>query len=481
MTDDVSANSLSLEAAKEKYRVEREKRLRPEGNAQYHDLTGRYAEFDHDPYSPPFARDPIVEDTDVVIVGGGFGGMLAAVNLTKPGISDFRIVEKAGDFGGTWYWNRYPGCMCDVESYVYLPMLEETGYMPTEKYAERHRDLRVLPAARPHVRPLPRRAVPDRDRPAGVGRRRSSAGRSPPTAATGSSAKFVVIAGGMLHKAKLPGIPGIETFAGQEASTPAAGTTPTPAAARSSPWTSSADKRRRHRSAPAPPPCRSVPAARASRPRSSTSSSARRPRSACATSGPTDVEWFKSLEPGWQDERIVNFTQAVTGAQPEVDLVSDGWTEHVWVDTKKSPSPTREAPSSSASDFETMEAIRRRVDEIVEDPETAEKLKPWYGKHCKRVCFHDEYLPAFNRPNVHLVDTDGRGVERITEHAAWWSTASSTRSTARLRVGLRGHHRLRPPARLRPQGPRRRVAERVVGRGPAHAARRPLPRLPEPA
>jgi cation diffusion facilitator CzcD-associated flavoprotein CzcO len=130
--------------------------------------------------------------------------------------------------------------------------------------------------------------------------------------------------------------------------------------------------------------------------------------------GPTDVAWYESLEPGWQERRIVNFTQAVTGAQPEVDLVGDGWTELMWVDTQKAPETEEEAEALERTDFEAMESIRRRIDEIIEDPETAEKLKPYWGKHCKRVCFHDDYLPAFNRPNVHLVDTDGRGVDAVT-------------------------------------------------------------------
>ncbi len=132
--------------------------------------------------------------------------------------------------------------------------------------------------------------------------------------------------------------------------------------------------------------------------------------------GPTDVEWFKSLEPGWQQDRIVNFTQCVTGAQPAENKVGDAWTDIYWVDTKAVPSDEAEAAALEAEDFAQMEGIRRRVASIVEDPDTAAKLQPWYGKGCKRPCFHDEYLPAFNRPNVHLVDTDGRGVERINAH-----------------------------------------------------------------
>ncbi|MHB1138303.1 MAG: NAD(P)/FAD-dependent oxidoreductase, partial [Microthrixaceae bacterium] len=130
--------------------------------------------------------------------------------------------------------------------------------------------------------------------------------------------------------------------------------------------------------------------------------------------GPTDMEWFDSLEPGWHAERIRNFTQAVTGKKPERDLVGDGWTEVMWEDTQTKVDSPELAAELERSDFETMEALRRRVEAIVEDPETAERLKPWYGKHCKRVCFHDDYLPTFNRENTHLVDTDGRGVEAIT-------------------------------------------------------------------
>ena len=124
-----------VEAAKERYRLVREKRLRSDGLAQYSQLDD-YEEYDHDPWvEPGFTREPVVEETTAVIVGGGFGGMLLAVNLIKRGITDFRIVEAAGDFGGTWYWNRYPGCQCDVESYIYMPLLEETGYMPSKRYA----------------------------------------------------------------------------------------------------------------------------------------------------------------------------------------------------------------------------------------------------------------------------------------------------------------------------------------------------------
>ncbi|MFA5884173.1 MAG: NAD(P)/FAD-dependent oxidoreductase [Acidimicrobiia bacterium] len=407
------AAALDLEALRERYRIEREKRLRPDGNAQYADLTGRYADFDRDPYvEPGFTRDPIVEETDVVIVGAGFGGMLAAANLRKAGIERFRILDKAGDFGGTWYWNRYPGCMCDVESYVYLPMLEETGYMPTEKYASapeifsycqllgRTFDLYSAALFQTEIRDA---AWDDAARRWVVTTTRDDR----------LSAKFVVIAGGVLNHAKLPGIPGIETFAGHQFHTSRwdygyTGGGPFERMA------NLADKRvgiigtgatavqvvpRLAESAKEVYVFQRTPAAVGVR-----------------NQMPTDPEWFASLEPGWQAERIRNFTQMVTGAQPEIDLVQDSWTSLLYFDTKKSPGSEDEAAELERIDFENMNAMRARIDAIVEDPQTAQKLKPWYGQNCKRPCFHDEYLPAFNEPNVHLVDTEGKGVELINEH-----------------------------------------------------------------
>jgi cation diffusion facilitator CzcD-associated flavoprotein CzcO len=402
---------ISITEMRERYRVEREKRLRSDGNAQYKELKGEYAELDEDPYTERVEREPLVEETEVLVVGGGFGGMLTAINLTKLGITDFRLVEKAGDFGGTWYWNRYPGCMCDVESYTYLPLLEETGYMPTERYASateifeyckllgRHFDLY------PHAlfQTVITGAEWDDD-----------ARRWNVTTDRGDriSARFVVVAGGILHKAKLPGIPGIETFRGEMFHTSRwdydyTGGSPT------TPMDKLADKRVGVIGTGATA-VQAVP--QLARTAKELYVFQRTP-SAVGFRGqrPTDVEWFKSLEPGWQAERITNFTQSVTGVQPEVDMVDDGWTEVMWENTQKVPDSPEEAETLEMSDYQTMEAIRRRVDEIVEDPETAEKLKPYWGKNCKRVCFHDDYLPAFNQPNVHLVDTDGKGVQQIDE------------------------------------------------------------------
>lgn len=408
---DSSAGGPSIDELRRRYQEEKQKRIRPEGMAQYRDLSGELEDLDRDPFvEPGFTRDPVVEETTVVIVGGGFAGMLTAIHLAKHGITDVRIVEKAGDFGGTWYWNRYPGCMCDVESYVYLPLLEETGFMPTEHYAsatEIFEYSKLLARTFDlYPRALFQTDVTGAEWDEGAQRWLVTTSRDDRL-----SARFFVLAGGILHKAKLPGILGIEQFAGKAFHTSRwdygyTGGSPT------EPMDNLAGKRVGIIGTGATA-VQVVP--QVARVAEELFVFQRTPGAVgVRNQQPTDVEWFRSLEPGWQHERIVNFTQAVTGAQPEVDLVADGWTEMMWIDTQRAPDSEEEAEALERADFEAMETIRRRIDEIVEDPDTAEKLKPYWGKHCKRVCFHDEYLPSFNRPNVHLVDTNGRGVDSIT-------------------------------------------------------------------
>ncbi|CAB4893525.1 MAG: NAD(P)-binding protein [Actinobacteria bacterium] len=403
---------LSLEEAREKYRIEREKRLRTDGIRQYKELKGDYEEFDRDPYvEPGFTRDAVIEDVDVVIVGGGFGGMIEAANLTKAGITNFRIIEKAGDFGGTWYWNRYPNAACDVESYVYLPLLEDTGYMPTEKYAkapEIFAYCQLLGRTFDMYRgALFQTEVEDMRWDESTKRWNVMTSRSDVL-----SAKFIVIAGGVLHKAKLPGIPGIESYAGR--------------AFHTSRWDYSftggssqtlmeklADKRVGIVGTGATAVQVVPKLAEAAQELFVFQRTA-----ACVgvrNNKPTDPEWFKSLKPGWQAERTRNFTQAVTGAQPAVDMIDDEWTKMNWVDTRKLPENDDEALELERIDFENMERVRQRIADVITDPAMAELMMPWYSQSCKRPCFHDEYLPAFNRPNVHLVDTDGKGVNEINE------------------------------------------------------------------
>ncbi|MBM7116440.1 flavin-containing monooxygenase [Archangium primigenium] len=404
--------SFSPEALKEKYRLEREKRLRTDGNTQYLELSALYADFDKDPYvEPGFTRPALSEDTEVVIVGGGFGGMLAAAQLRKAGVHAFRIVEKGGDFGGTWYWNRYPGAACDVESYVYLPLLEETGYMPTEKYAK-------APEIFAHCQRIGRhfdlyKAALFQTQVSGM-HWDDTARRWRVTTHRGDTlaARFVIIAGGVLHKAKLPGIPGIETFQGHTFHTSRwdynyTGGGPT------RPMDKLGDKRvgiigTGATSVQAIPQLGAV---------AQQLYVFQRTPSGVGVRGnqPTDESWVKTLQPGWQQQRIDNFSAIVSGKRMDVDLVRDGWT-YIF-ERAQGPKPTSAEEAMERRqlhDFGKMEEIRARVDRIVKDPATAEALKPYYNQLCKRPCFHDEYLETFNRPNVKLVDTNGKGVERIT-------------------------------------------------------------------
>ena len=401
-----------MEEAREKYRIEREKRLRADGIRQYKELKGDYEEFDRDPYvEPGFTRAAVIEDVDVVIVGGGFGGMIEAANLTKAGVTNFRIVEKAGDFGGTWYWNRYPNAACDVESYVYLPLLEDTGYMPTEKYAKAP-EIFAYCQLLGRTFDLYRGALFQTE----VEDMRWDESRKRWNVMTSRSdvlsAKFIVIAGGVLHKAKLPGIPGIETYAGRAFHTSRWDYSYTGGSSQSL-MEKLADKRVGIIGTGATAVQVVPKLAEAAKDLFVFQRTA-----ACVgvrNNKPTDPEWFKSLKPGWQAERTRNFTQAVTGAQPAVDMIDDEWTKMNWVDTRKLPENDEEALELERIDFENMERVRQRIADVIKDPATAELMMPWYSQSCKRPCFHDEYLPAFNRPNVHLVDTDGKGVNEINE------------------------------------------------------------------
>lgn len=400
-----------LEAVRAKYQAEREKRLRADGTDQYRPLSGMFDDFDRDPNADPgFMRAPVDEEVDVAIIGAGIGGLMAAAKLVEQGVTSLRIIDKAADFGGTWYWNRYPGAACDIESYIYMPMLEETGYIPTEKYAKapeifahcqriaKQYDL----YSKAHFQTL----VEDVRWQDDASHWHVSTNRQDIV-----RARFVIIAGGILHKAKLPGIPGVETFKGRSFHTSRwdygyTGGSPT------TPMDKLADKR----VALIGTGATSVQVI----PRLAETAGqllvVQRTPSTVGERGnrATDAEWAKSLQAGWQTERMENFTRIVAGQSAESDLIEDGFTKIF------GNNPNALAISTvdeELIDLAAMEAVRGRIESIVADPATAEALKPWYNQMCKRPCFHDEYLPAFNRPNVTLVDTGGKGVERITENA----------------------------------------------------------------
>jgi len=406
------------EALRRKYREEREKRLRPDGNAQYVEVTGDFRRFVEDPYvEPGFERESLEDRTEVLVIGGGLGGLLAAARLCEAGIEDFRIVEKGGDFGGTWYWNRYPGAMCDVESYIYLPLLEELDYIPKEKYS-RAPEILDHCAAIGRKYDLYRRACFQTE----VTDMRWDDGDAHWIVSTNRGdrmrAHYVCMANGPLHRPKLPGIPGIESFAGRAFHTSRWDYDYTGGDSQGN-LSGLRDKRVGIIGTGATA-IQCVPhlgeAAKElyvfQRTPSSVDVRANRD---------TDPEWAKNLEPGWQARRMDNFNTLVSGGFQAEDLVNDGWTDIirnllflVQQDEKLDLAEEALVRKMELADFQKMEEIRGRVESILSDPEVAEALKPYYRQFCKRPCFHDEYLQTFNRLNVSLVDTQGKGVERIT-------------------------------------------------------------------
>ncbi|MFE9722865.1 flavin-containing monooxygenase [Streptomyces sp. NPDC005794] len=405
-----------------KYRAERDRRIRSDGSAQYRRAAGEFGYYDADPHADPHVtREPLRDQVDAVIVGGGFGGLLAAARLRQAGVRSIRVIEKGGDFGGTWYWNRYPGIHCDIDAYTYMPLLEEVGYVPKWKYAPGEE-------IREHAQAIARHFDLYRDAcfqtEATELRWDDSASEWTVTTDRGDHirARYVVVSSGTLSQAKLPGIPGIEDFEGHTFHT--------------SRWdyeytggdqdgglVGLADKRVAligtgataiqvvpHLGADA----RQVYVFQ----RTPSSVDVRENR-------PTDPEWAGSLTPGWQRRRMENFLKIVTGKPVDEDLVNDAWTSTARLQEKLIPTdayadvPAEERERAyEIADFQKMNEIRARVDAVVEDSETAEKLKPWYRYMCKRPTFSDHYLQTFNRPNVTLVDTaDSHGVERITRNS----------------------------------------------------------------
>jgi cyclohexanone monooxygenase len=399
-----------------RYEQERERRLREEGHRQYAPTNGAVTGQDlTDPYAKgDFSRESLKDDVEVLIIGGGFGGLMAAAELRMLGVEDVRIVEAASDFGGTWYWNRYPGAQCDIESYCYLPLLEETNYIPKEKYSHQPEIYahihRIAERFDLRERAIFRTLVTEVRWDDETKRWRVSTDRNDEL-----NARFVVTVTGPSGRPKLPGIPGLATFEGKMFHTArwdydyTGGDT-------TGGLSKLGDKRVALIGTGATA-IQVVPhVGRAAKQlyvfqRTPSSVDVRGNR-------PTDPEWAASLKPGWQRERQENFNAITNGEPAEVDLVQDMWTDMM----NYRDQPTAEklvdqeaATKAEIADMRKMHQIRTRVDTIVKDPDTAEALKAWYPSYCKRPSFHDDYLPTFNLPNVKLIDTSAsRGVERIT-------------------------------------------------------------------
>ncbi|MFD7046599.1 flavin-containing monooxygenase [Streptomyces mirabilis] len=412
-------------ALRAKYLLERDKRLRGEGQKQYLEAEGEFEEYyEADPYTPVVPRPPISQDIDVAILGGGLSGLITAARVKQAGVTGFRVIELGGDFGGAWYWNRYPGIQCDTDCYCYLPMLEEVGYIPKQKYSFGDEVFEHCQRIGKHFglydhaifSTLIRSVVWDES----IRRWRIGTNRGDDI-----RARFVVMCQGPFNRPKLPGIPGIRDFRGHTFHTARWDYAYT-----GGDMSGGLDKLADKRVAVIGTGASGVQVV------PHLARSARhlyvfqRTPSYIDERGdvPTDPEWVKTLEPGWQKERQRNFhTAAFEAFAPgQPDLVCDGWTEvsrnlaaHLdatdgWAALAD---PEKFMELREIQDYRAMQRLRDRVDTVVEDERTARALKPYYRFLCKRPCFNDAYLPTFNRPNVTLVDvSDTKGVERITEN-----------------------------------------------------------------
>jgi cation diffusion facilitator CzcD-associated flavoprotein CzcO len=412
---DSDAPRFDKETVRAKYLAERDRRL-VEGRSEIRDLQrdAHFSNYRDDPFTPRIERGPVNDEVDVLIVGGGIAGVLAGANLRKAGIERIRIVDQAGGVGGTWYWNRYPGVMCDVESYMYIPLLEEFDYIPTRRYAWGEEILGHLQKIAQRYRledgALFHTGVTSAQWLEDEGRWLVNTDRGDEV-----RCRWYVLAVGILNLLKLPAIPGMEDFKGRSFHTARWDYEYTGGGAHE-PLHKLADKTVAVLGTGAsgiqcvPPLVESAKHVYVFQ----------RTPSAIGVRGnrPTDAEFGDRLEPGWQQARMDNFQAIMLGLPVEDDLVDDGWTHHFAAvnhpGVVEGMTGADIARRGEELDFEVMEEHRRRVEELVSDPVKADILKPYYRYICKRPCFHDEYLSAFNAPNITLVDCPA-GIERINE------------------------------------------------------------------
>lgn len=421
-TDIPSIDEIDIPAILKKYRYERDRRLHPEGQSQYGEPEGAFANiYDSDPYTPLTSREPVSEDIDVAVLGGGFGGVLSAYHLKQAGISNICNIDHAGDFGGCWYWNRYPGVECDNDAYVYFPLLEEMGYMPSRKFAPGYEIREYIQSiARKtglYERALFHTRITALRWDESIRRWRISTNRGDDI-----RARFVIMSVGPLNKPKLPGIPGLKEFQGKIFHTArwdydfTGGSQQNP----------ELDRLRDKRVAVIGTGASAIQIVpHLGRHAKQLYVIQRTPSSVDERNNQeTDPEWVKTLKPGWHQEYLLNFQRGLFSGfeRGELDLICDIWTEinrNISYEREKAgwPEMTLEQMLElrGEHDHRTMERLRRRVDSLVEDSGTAEALKPYYRFLCKRPCSNDYYYSTFNRPAVKLIDvSDTRGLGRMT-------------------------------------------------------------------
>ena len=388
---------------KAKFTEQRDVRLsyRPPGTDNYRDLDGAMADLARDPYADDWAeREPIDDtadggDVDVLFIGGGFSALLTSARLREKGVASIRIVERGADVGGTWYWNRYPGVACDVVAYDYLPLLDEMNYIPTRHYAQgpeifahcqaiaKKYDLYDLAVFQTTVT----ETVWD-----------GEAQRWNITTDRGDTmrAKFVVCANGTLAKPRLARIDGMERFRGHSFHT--------------SRWDydfTGPDLERLGNVrvgiiGTGASAVQIIP---------NLAKHAKRVHVFQRTPSSIDVrddwetsdEWAAKQGDGWQAKRRAKIVSKLREQADRKGRLRHGITRDEKIRRQEN------------NNIDQMMRIHKRIDDTVNDQTTADALKPWYMLMCKRPCFHNDYLPTFNQPNVHLVDTQGQGVTEIGE------------------------------------------------------------------
>lgn len=394
--DEPGLNDDFYDEIKRRFAEERDVRLalRPEGNAQFlFDLTGELSRYEADPfYNEVIDRRPLTDAVDVLLIGGGFSALLASVRLRELGVKSIRIVERGADVGGTWYWNRYPGVACDVVSYDYLPLLDEMSYVPTRHYPggeEIYAHCRAI-AKKYGLYDL---AVFQTTVTSTTWDEAEHLWHVTTDRGDTMKARFVICANGTITKPKLAKIEGMDKFRGHSFHTSrwdyvytgqdlsglsdkVVGIIGTGASA-----------------------VQIIPNIGAAAKELFVFQ--RTPSSIdLRDDWETDPDWAASLKPGWQAKR----REAALNRPPFGALT---------IDERPNMSKEERDRLLERANIDYMMRIHRRIEEVVEDKTVAEALKPWYMFMCKRPCFHNDYLPTFNRPTVHLVDTRGKGITQI--------------------------------------------------------------------
>ena len=383
---------------KQKFAAERDVRIgyRPEGTQQYtSELEGDLAHYAIDPFvEEPIQRDPINDQVEVLFIGGGFSALLTSARLREKGIESIRIVERGADVGGTWYWNRYPGVACDVVGYDYLPLLDEMDYVPVNHYSRG-------PEILGHCQAIAKKydlydlAVFQTTVTETIWNQEEQLWHVKTDRGDHMRAQFVICANGTLSKPKLSKIEGMESFKGHSFHT--------------SRWDyqytgqdlSNLKDKRVGIIGTGASAVQAVP--ELAKTAKELYVFQRTPSSIdIRDDWPTDPNWARKLQPGWQAKRREKVLAAVERT-PEQQAKLDAMSKEEKLRYQEN------------QNIDYMMRIHRRIEKTVEDPETAEALKPWYMFMCKRPCFHNEYLPSFNQPNVHLVDTKGKGITQINE------------------------------------------------------------------